>query len=295
MCKYRCAGSLVLGRGALVMRPPVALLAAGRLVEPYVAGVVGQLRPAAAHVVHVLALVAVHPAAVHQLLALLRVPLGPGAPRPGRHQQPFRLPRPFHGPFERVLEQPVPFLLRVRAVPDRYQRLRAQQPQLLAVRRLVSGHVEHAAQPFQLLHVVVLLQRVVLQNDISCFNATRLRTECSTHQCPSFSPPPDEILRRHELLVVCLHYLDEIEQVLVVLLEMQVQEVRSVEHGHHDVLHDAVVAVHHGYQRQAFVAAGHQHTLAEYGSLECHSRQQVSRLGLHLQQGLRNESEFTKQ
>lgn len=67
------------------------------------------------------------------------------------------------------------------------------------------------------------------------------------------------------------------------LLKMQVQEVRAVENRHHDVLYDAVVAVYHRYQRQTFVAAGHQHAFSEYGSLECHSWQQVSRLSFHFQ------------
>jgi len=33
------------------------------------------------------------------------------------------------------------------------------------------------------------------------------------------------------------------------LFEMQVQEIRPVEHGHDDVLYHAVVTIHHGDQR----------------------------------------------
>lgn len=119
---------------------------------------------------------------------------------------------------------------------------------------------------------------------------------------------PDRTSRRVSKIrtdVVCEHrkirqngrgtYLDEIEEILVVLLEVQVQEIRSVKHGRNDVLYDAVFAVHDGYERQTFSAARYQHALAEYGSLERHSGQQVSRLGLHLEQRLGNESEFAKQ
>lgn len=79
LIKYR---SFIL-RYLSVMRPSVAFFPIRRFVEPYVSGVIGQLRPTTADIVYILPVVAVYPATVYQLFPFFGVPFRSSASGPG--------------------------------------------------------------------------------------------------------------------------------------------------------------------------------------------------------------------
>lgn len=137
--------------------PAAALGAFGTFLhEADVVGVFSEFG-VARHIVHVLALVAAHPALLLQLIELGRGPVY-GAAQASALSLSLAVPRLAHGRRTRVMHQPLPFALRRCPVPevndtrlgvDLHVRVRAP-----ALRYLVECHVKFPLHALQLLFVI---------------------------------------------------------------------------------------------------------------------------------------------